>query len=699
MAKDNQLIAALDAFAVAKAASLPPGWESEFDGDSLPDGAAALAALCARLGWPAPQQLSTRPRPDQFPLLIWSPKDGFGVAEQWNSETTLRMRSFVDAVCAYTDDLAFFDLAFPDPLNSDTPEAAVSIFWGAIKRRRNVLLTATLATVVANILTLATSLYSMQLFDRVIPLGSFSTLWVLTIGVLIALVLDLVLRTTRALLIEREAAEVDAEVSEYFFARAQAVRLDTRPPGIGTMAAQLKGLEQVRSIMSSASLFVMADLPFSLLFIVVVFWIGGAVALVPVVSLPLALIVAFMIARSLRAGTEKAQVSGNRKNGMLVESLDAVETIKANRGNWFMLARWNRLIREIHHYEDPIKRTSALASSVFSSLQQVSYVLLMAIGAFEVAQGRMTSGGLLACSIIAGRINGPLISMLPNLIVQWGYARSSLKALDAILALPMDRSTGQGALRPERLVGSLIVEKLKFSYPGTREGMEIARLEIKSNERVAIIGGVGSGKSTLLRLLAGLYLPKEGSIRLGGLDVSQIADDILRAHVAYLPQEYRLVNGTLRENLVMGLGNISDEDLLQCAQRTGLATMIAGHPKGLDLMLAEGGRGLSGGQRGLVGMTRLLLGRPGFMLLDEPTASLDQTTEQMVINSVISQIGPEQGLVLVTHRLQLLSVVQRVIVMAQGRIVLDGPTADVIAQLTPKRPGPQAVPATAAPAQ
>jgi ATP-binding cassette subfamily C protein LapB len=293
-------------------------------------------------------------------------------------------------------------------LNTDTPEAAVSIFWGAIKRRRNVLLTATLATVVANILTLATSLYSMQLFDRVIPLGSFSTLWVLTVGVLIALALDLVLRTTRALLVEREAAEVDAEVSEYFFARAQAVRLDARPPGIGTMAAQLKGLEQVRSIMSSASLFVMADLPFSLLFIVVVFWIGGAVALVPVVSLPFALIVAFMIARALRAGTEKAQVSGNRKNGMLVESLDAVETIKANRGNWFMLARWNRLIREIHHHEDPIKRTSALASSVFSSLQQVSYVLLMAIGAFEVAQGRMTSGGLLACSIIAGRINGPL---------------------------------------------------------------------------------------------------------------------------------------------------------------------------------------------------------------------------------------------------------------------------------------------------
>lgn len=697
MAENNQLVDALDAFALAKAASLPPGWDSDFDGDSLPDGVAALAALCAKLGWPAPLQLSTRPRPDQFPLLLWSPQAGFGVAEQWNSELTLRMRAFANEICDYSDDLVFFDVAFPDPLNSNAPQTAISIFWRAIKRRRHALLTATLATVVANILTLATSLYSMQLFDRVIPLGSFSTLWVLTIGVLIALVLDLVIRTTRALLVEREAAEIDAEVSEYFFARAQAIRLDARPPGIGTMAAQLKGLEQVRSIMSSTSLFVMADLPFALLFILVVFWIGGVVALVPTLSLPLALIVAFLIARAVRVGTDKAQISGNRKNGMLVESLDAVETIKANRGNWFMLARWNRLIREIHHYEDPIKRTSALASSVFSSLQQVAYVLLMAIGAFEVAQGRMTSGGLLACSIIAGRINGPLISMLPNLIVQWGYARSSLRALDGILALPMERTTGQGALRPERLSGSLVIEKLKFSYPGAREGLDIARLEIRPGERVAIIGGVGSGKSTLLRLLAGLYLPQQGSVRLGGLDVAQIADDILRAHVGYLPQDYRLVNGTLRENLVMGLGNISDEDLLRCAQRTGLVAMIAAHPKGLDLVLSEGGRGLSGGQRGLVGMTRLLLSQPGFMLLDEPTASLDQSTEQMVINSVITNLGPEHCLVLVTHRLQLLSAVQRVIVMAQGRIMLDGPTADVVAKITAKRPGPQVVPSVAAP--
>jgi ATP-binding cassette subfamily C protein LapB len=592
------------------------------------------------------------------------------------------------------DGMVFLDLGFPDPLTREPGEKAISVFWNATMRRRRVLLTATLATVVANILTLATSLYSMQLFDRVIPLGSFSTLWVLTIGVLVALILDLVIRTTRSLLVEREAAEIDAEVSEFFFARTQAVRLDARPPGIGTMAAQLKGLEQVRGIMSSTSLFVLADLPFALLFIIVVYWLGGVVALIPIISLPLALGTAFLIARSLRTGTERAQVSGNRKNGMLVEALDAVETIKANGGSWFMLARWNRLIREIHHHEDPIKRTSALTSSIFSSLQQVAYVLLMAVGAYEVAEGRLTSGGLLACSIIAGRINGPLISMLPNLIVQWGYARSSLKSLDSILSLPVDSTATRGALRPGRLAGNIVLDKVKFAYPGAREGLDIPQLEVRAGERVAIIGGVGSGKSTLLRLMAGLYIPQQGSVRLGGLDVGQIADDIVRAHIGYLPQDYRLVNGTLRENLLMGLGNVSDDDLVRCAQQTGLASMIAAHPKGLDLMLSEGGRGLSGGQRGLVGMTRLLLGKPAFMLLDEPTARLDQSTEQMVMNSVLQQLAPDHGLVIVTHRLQLLSAVQRVIVMAQGRVILDGPTADVVAKLTAKRPGPQAVPPT-----
>ena len=690
MTTDNQVFTTIERFARLKGAALAPNWNGELDAND-PSDRETLERLTAALGWPEPLVLADRPRPDQFPLLVWVPEHGLMITTQWRTEEVLQLHGGAVAELPWTSDLVFFDVTFPDPLQGNRPMRAFDIFRRAIKRRKGVLLAAALATVVANILTLATSLYSMQLFDRVIPLGSFPTLWVLTIGVLIALAIDWVLRTSRALLIEREAAEIDTEVSEYFFARAQSVRLDARPPGVGTMAAQLRGLEQVRSLMSSASIFVMADLPFALFFIVVVFWIGGVVAIVPLIALPLALSIALLIGRALRIGTERAQVSATRKNGMLVESLDAAESVKATRGGWFMLARWNRLVREIHHHEDPIKRTSAITTTIFSSLQQIAYVCLMAVGALEVAQGRLTSGGLLACSIIGGRINGPLLAMLPNLIVQWGYARSSLKALDAIIALPVDTSTEKGALRPANLGGPLLLENVRFVYPDARDGLEIGRLEIRPGERVAIVGGVGSGKSTLLRLMAGLYLPQGGLVRLGGLEVAQIADDLLREHVGYLPQDYRLVHGSLRENLTMGIPNVSDTALLEVAKATGLAAMIGAHPKGLDISISEGGRGLSGGQRGLVGLTRLVLSKPKLWLLDEPTANLDQATESMAMAAVARQLGPNDTVVLVTHRMHLLAGVERVIVLAQGKVALDGPAGEVIARLKPKRPVPQVV--------
>lgn len=687
----DSILLLLEAFARQKNSGLAPGWQTEIADTELPHGPEGLSLVCAKMGWPAPLALQGRPRADQFPLLVWSPAAGWAIADQWRNDEMLTVLHASEAAWTYSNDFIFFDVTFPDPLDDGKAEKAIDIFWRAVMRRKHVLVTASLATIVANVLTLATSLYSMQLFDRVIPLSSFSTLWVLTIGALFALAIDLVMRTVRALMVEREAASIDAEVSEYFFARAQAVRLDARPPGVGTMAAQLKGLEQVRGVMSSASLFLVADLPFALFFIFVIFALGGPVALIPMISLPIALGVAFLISRSLREGTSRAQVGGNRKNGLLVEALDAAETIKATRGGWYMLARWNRLVRDVHHFEDPVKRTNAITSSVFGTLQQVAYVALMAVGAYEVAKGNLTSGGLLACSIIAGRINGPLISMLPNFIVQWGYSRSSLEALDKIMELPVDRSSGQGAIRPENLNGPIVLENVKFGYPGARDGLDIQRLEIKPGERIAIIGGVGSGKSTLLRLTAGLFQPSQGSVRVAGLEAGQIADDILRDHIGYMPQEYRLVNGTLRDNLLVGLSNVTDDMVVQACQQTGLAALIAGHPKGLDLPIAEGGRGLSGGQRSLVGMTRLLLAQPKVFLLDEPTASFDQNTENAVMSAVMRQLTAAHTLVLVTHRMQLLSAVQRVLVMAQGKVILDGPTADVIARLTAKPAGAKVV--------
>ena len=661
---------------------LPPQAMDSANVAGLPADASGLAELAGRLGWPAPVPVRQRPRTDDFPLMLFDPQAGWFLADQWDSDDTMRGKgSDGGTSLVWSPFQQAWRPQIPDPLGDARTPTALGVFWRAILRRRGVLFAAILATVIANLVALATSLYSMQVYDRVIPRSSFATLWVLTIGVTVALFIDFALRTTRALMIEREAAHIDAEVSEFFFARAQAVRLDARPPGVGTMAAQLRGLEQVRSILSSASLFLIADLPFALFFILVIVALGGIIAIVPLITFPVALGLGFLFARLIRSDTDKAQISGNRKNGLLVEALDAAEIIKANRGGWHMLGRWNRLIASIHEHEDPVKRWSSVAGSIFSTLQQLAYVLMIALGAYEVAGGRMTTGSLIAAAIVAGRVNGPLVAQLPSLVVQWGYARSSLRMLDGILALPLDRHPELVALRPERLSGRLKLEDVRFGYSGARETLNVPSLSIEEGERVAIIGGIGSGKTTLLRVIAGLYRPGTGRVTLAGLDLLHVAEEVVRRHIGYLPQDVRLVNGTLRENLLLGLSHPGDDRLMTAAERTGLMPVVRAHPAGFDLPIAEGGTGLSGGQRALTGLTRLVLGDPSMWLLDEPTANLDPASEARVLSLLDSRMRQGGTLVMVTHRLQLLSLVSRVIVMSGGSIQMDGPTQQVIDRL------------------
>jgi ATP-binding cassette, subfamily C, bacterial LapB len=675
------LPALIERLARERGADLPPDWfGAPLDADLL-QGEGALETLATHAGWSQPTPVRGKPRPNRFPLLAWHPDQGWLVAEQFEGHARLRVWDGMPRSVDLTSDIQLYDIELPDTPVSRTHRSAFDVFWKAILARKDVLIAATVATVVANVLTLATSLYSMQIYDRVIPRSGYSTLWVLTVGVLIALLLDFALRTTRALMIERESARIDQDVSEFFFARAQAVRLEARTGGVGTMAAQLRGLEQIRALMSSGSLFLLADLPFALFFVVVIYWLGGALAFVPLIGLPIALGIAWGLARLIRNDTNRAQVSQNLKNGLLVESIDAAETIKANRGGWQLLSRWNNLIEEIHASEDPVKRWTSTAGAIFSTLQQVVYVALIAFGAVEVAQGRMTTGALIACAIIAGRVNGPLVTQLPSFIVQWGYSRASLRMLDHILGLPRDEDPDVQGLRPAILTGPVKLEGVRFAYPGAREGIDVPQLELKDGDRVAIVGGIGSGKTTLLRLMAGLYRPQAGRVMLGGLDSAQLAPDVLRQHVGYLAQDYRLVNGTLRENLLLGLSNPGDDVLMDVAGKSGLKALITAHPRGLDLPIQEGGRGLSGGQRTLVGLTRLLIAKPPILLLDEPTANLDDQVEGLALGAIAAQMTPERTLVVVTHKLRLLSLVQRVIVMMNGKVVLDGPTQEVVKAL------------------
>lgn len=664
-------------------------WADAFNPADRGPSVEQLADLTAALNWAQPRLTLDQPGPAQFPLLVFSDSAGWALAEQWEATGLLRVvTGGVPALWAVNDYRPVFcDVAFPEMAADRAPQWAIDVFMDALRRRRRMIIDAALATVVLNVITLGTSLYTMQVYDRVVPRAGLSTLWVLTLGVIVATLFDFVLRVVRATMLEREAAAIDAEVSEFFFARALAVRLDARQGGIGTMAGQLRSYDQIRAVLSSATVFAIADLPFALFFVWVIYLLAGPVALVSLISFVISLGLGVLFARLIRQQADDVQVGTNRKNGLMVEALDAAETIKSNRGGWSMLARWNRLVADVEANDYDMKRLSAVAQSASAMIQQVAYVAMIAWGAIEIIEGRITAGALIACSIISGRVNGPLVIQLPGMIVQATYAKAALKGLDSFLKLPTDRDPEGEYLRPDSLRNQLRAdENVTFAYPGARSGIAVKQLTINPGERVGIIGPVGSGKSTLLKMLAGLFPPQSGAVYLSGLDMTQIAEDHVRRHVGYLAQEFRLVNGTLREQLTFGLSDPGDDAILAAAEATGLNKLVAAHPKGLELPISEGGKGLSGGQRALAGLTRLLLARPRMWLLDEPTAALDQETEEQALRAVMGNLAADDTLILVTHKLQLLNLVQRVIVVVNGQIVLDGPTAAVLEKLRPAAP-------------
>lgn len=680
----KQLTALVAALARSQRIELPPDWTDPVV--ALEDDASdrcALSRLCEALGWSAPEKLQAAPKAQHFPLVAYHAVHGWGLADQWQTHTTVRVRTQAGVQNWSVEDgaLEFYRVRIPGQRAKRGGSQSFWIFLRALLSRRRMLVEATVATAVVSLVGLSVSLFSMQVYDRVIPQGGIATLWVLLFGVLFAIGIEFLLRWLRAVTLEREAAEIDAEVSEYFFSRMQAMRLDTRPASLGTLAAQMRGLEQVRSVMSAASIYCIADLPFAALMIWVVYLVGGGIALVPLVALPIVLLLALVVARAVRNETRRAQVSSYRKNGLLVEAIAASEIVKAARGHWDLLARWNKLIEEVIVDDERVRRWTALAQSGANLVQQATYVIMIALGSIAAIEGELTMGALIACAILAGRINGPLLSQLPGLIMQWSYARSALDGLDQLLELPVDREPDGAYLRPATLSGAMSLESVRFSYPGARGALDVPRLNIRPGERIAIIGPVGSGKSTLLKLLAGLYRPQSGNILLSGLDMHQIAEEVLREHVAYMPQDYRLVQGTLRDNLLLGHPDPGDDALMACATRTGLAQFVASHPQGLDMPISEGGGGLSGGQRQLVGLTRLLLAKPRLWLLDEPTAALDQDNEKRVLDAIDRGAGADSTVVIVTHKMALLSLARRVIVVANGRIVMDGPTSQVIEQL------------------
>lgn len=574
-------------------------------------------------------------------------------------------------------------------------------FNHAVRKRWRVFSEGALATITVNVIALMTSFYTMQVYDRVVPTQGISTLWVLTIGVTIAIFLELVMRQIRNRLVERGCKAIDEELSSVFFGHALAIRMDQRPRTVGTFAAQIRHFELVRNFMTSTTLFIFADAPFALLFIAVIWFIAGPVAIVPLAFVPISLLAGFAFSRSIARLTESHMEESNRKNGLLIEAIDGIESVKASSAEWKMLNRWQQLTRTLARDEVAMKDITSLSTNLTQTIQQLSYVGLVAAGAFAIGEGKLTVGGLIACTIIAGRALSPM-AQLAGIIVQWQQARSALKGLDAIMALPPDVVPGERRIVPDHCQGKLRMENASFGYSADQAVVSVEAFQAEPGERIAVLGAIGSGKSTFIKLLSGLYQPKEGRVLLDGVDMTHLSPDFVREHVGYLAQDVRLFQGTLRDNLALGLPSPTDEQILASAKITGLDKIIAAHPKGLGIEISEGGRGLSGGQRQLVGLTRMLLARPRIMLLDEPTASMDPRLEETIAEKVFGMRPRDTTLIVVTHKLTMLNHFTRIVVLDRGRIVADGPRDEIIQRMragAPQSPSPiKAVPQASAPA-
>lgn len=560
----------------------------------------------------------------------------------------------------------------------DRPRTARELFRRALLKRKAIFVEAALATLFVNLLALGSSMYAMNIYDRVVPSRTLATLWVMSFGVVMAYAFDFVLRHLRGRFVEAACREIDNELSAVFFDKMLSIRMDRLPAAVGTFAAQLRQFETVRNFLTSTTMFVIADAPFSLIFVAVIAMIAGPIAVIPLLLFPLTVMVSFLSNRRFARLAERRVRESNQRNGMLVEVISGIESVKAAQGGWKFSRRWDELNSSLADNELDARNHGQTMMHSVQMIQQLLNVLIIVAGVYAIHDGQLTTGALVACTIIGSRALAPAAG-LTAIVAQWQSAKAALGVLEAIMKLPSDGEGVQRPVIPERCEGRVELQGVTFNYTGSpKESLSVQDLSFQPGERVMVMGASGSGKSTLLKVLSGLYAPTAGRIALDGVDMGHLAPGFLREQIGYLPQDVWLFEGTLRENVVIGLPSPSDEQILRAAGWTGLAHVIRSHPKGLELPISEGGRGLSAGQRQLVGLTRLLIAQPRIVLLDEPTAALDAQLERYVVQQLVHRVADDSLLIMATHKAELLQFATRVLIVEAGRVVVDGPRDKVL---------------------
>jgi ATP-binding cassette, subfamily C, bacterial LapB len=560
--------------------------------------------------------------------------------------------------------------------------AAFSWFWGTLWRFRHFYVESMVATVVANILTLASVFFTMNVYDRVVPTQAYASLWTLAIGTAVAIVMEFIMRWLKARLVDLGGKKADLAINATLLREVMGIRLENRPQSVGTFASSMRDFESLRDFFSSASLVVLADMPFVLLFLALIAMVSGPLAWIPGLAVPLLVAQGIWAQKPLMTAMRANMKESGDKQSVLVESVLNLELLKAHNAESYLQRRWETSNKAGSDSYKEIRAITNWIMGCTTAVTQLVTVFMVVAGVYMIHANMLTLGGLIASVILAGRALGPLGGVM-SLASRYQQAVSSLETLDGLMKRPRDRMVGRTYVVPERIEGGLEAQALEFVYPGEHAIPVIKRLSIKVNpgQHVALLGRVGSGKSTLLRLMAGLYTPLGGSVRLDGVEMQQIEPAEVRSCMGYVGQDPQLFMGTVRENMVLSETWISDTKIIEILKSLNLYEMVAAHPRGLDMPITEAGGGLSGGQRQLLSIARMMLRDPQLVFMDEPTANMDGNTEAHVI-AVLKEWLKGRTLLMSTHRPQLLEWADVVAVIEAGQCVMMGPKQEMIEKLS-----------------
>lgn len=631
--------------------------------------------------------------PWRLPILVEFKDGQVGVVDKADSEGNVSVQLSGDqglsqkfSISSLKQDIKTVYILRPE---KSVPDARIdeyikpyetSWFWSIVLQDWKRYIDIMFASLMANILALATIIFSMQVYDRVVPSQSIPTLWVLAGGVLIAAIFEFILRVARVYLSDIIGKRADLRISDRVFGHALRIKNSERSKSTGTFISQIRELEGVRDLVTSTTMGAIADLPFFFLFLIIFAIIGGNLFWVMLLVVPLMILPGILVQKKLAELAQEGMRESSIRNAILVEAVQGIEDIKLLRAESRFQNQWNHMNEVSADISMQQRKIVGVLTAWTQKIQGLTYAAVVLVGCFAVMEGEMTTGALVACSILSSRMLAP-ISQITGILGRLQQAKVAKKSLDELMQKPVDQPDQAHLVHKEVLNGDYELKNVMFQYTeeDSRPILALRHLKIKAGEKIAILGRNGAGKSTLLQLLAGMQSPSNGSVHLDGLDISLIDPADVRRDMALLNQNAHLFYGTIRENLTLGAPLAKDDDILKALKVTGALGFLQEKKEGLDHLVLEGGVGFSGGQKQALLLARLLIRQPNILLLDEPTAAIDDIAEKQLIDHLKGWLG-HRTLVVATHRRAVLELVDRIIVMNEGKVVMDGPRDQVLNQ-------------------